>query len=567
MPTLNSSRYFIPRYNRPGVTVWNRLDSYPRSQDFDRGLKAEIRDAMWMLTRQWQFGEFKGEDAGSPVYARVAGYHQTPDKLIVKDSSVFYTADTPLEAVVECEEVHPTLRLRTQMGSMFLKLLKQFKLESSGPFFIQNFSLPDFSTHEDTGTRQFYTSCMGRTADGYEIYRKAKANISNFFKGLDVTALDQVTQKTIAETVLVIFMKWFEHLYLQASEITSAWQPSRMEYEFGLSLPAGTAEKKELKAPEYAGGRLEWTDFDLQHEASPILVPDFSVKGEQKTDVFLPTIVTFKGMPHPRFWQMEAGNIDFGKIEKSPAGIIGLLLAEYGLTFSNDWFLVPYLLKINTLCSVQGIVVTDVFGQKSYVSPVRMTSETNWQQFAMFHVANQDERLASTQAFYLPPVTGAMQESEPLERIYFMRDEMANLVWAIEDIVPAQTGGGKRVLQPEGVKPIEKASSEIWRYTLGTTVPDNWIPFVAVHKTGSNQEIQLQRAKMPGGKPPQSLLLSENQPVFFLEPQEVPRAGVIVERSVQRTRWLDGRTFTWIGRRKMTGRGEGSSGLSFDKIG
>ena len=35
------------------------------TMSFDRALRVEVRDALWMLTRQWQTGEFQGEDAGS----------------------------------------------------------------------------------------------------------------------------------------------------------------------------------------------------------------------------------------------------------------------------------------------------------------------------------------------------------------------------------------------------------------------------------------------------------------------------------------------------------------------
>ena len=55
----------------PSVTTWNRLEGRPRTQAFDRALKAEVRDALWMLTKQWQLGEFRGSDAGSPVFAKV----------------------------------------------------------------------------------------------------------------------------------------------------------------------------------------------------------------------------------------------------------------------------------------------------------------------------------------------------------------------------------------------------------------------------------------------------------------------------------------------------------------
>lgn len=49
------------------ITWWNRLEPRPRSPNIDRALAAEIRDPLWMLTRQWQVGEFQGEDAASPV--------------------------------------------------------------------------------------------------------------------------------------------------------------------------------------------------------------------------------------------------------------------------------------------------------------------------------------------------------------------------------------------------------------------------------------------------------------------------------------------------------------------
>ena len=36
-----------------------------------------MRDPLWFLTRQWQFGEFEGDDAGSPIDARIA-YETAP---------------------------------------------------------------------------------------------------------------------------------------------------------------------------------------------------------------------------------------------------------------------------------------------------------------------------------------------------------------------------------------------------------------------------------------------------------------------------------------------------------
>jgi hypothetical protein len=59
--------------------------------------------------------------------------------------------------------------------------------------------------------------------------------------------------------------------------------------------------------------------------------------------------------------------------------------------------------------------------------------------------------------------------------------------------------------------------------------------------------------------------LDKNQP-YFVHEEEVPRSGVIITRKYQRVRGPNGEVFTWIGRRKETGRGEGASGLVFDQV-
>ena len=52
----------------------DRFEPIPREDDVGNGLAARVHDPLWLLCRQWQFGEFRGEDAGSiaVVNARVA---------------------------------------------------------------------------------------------------------------------------------------------------------------------------------------------------------------------------------------------------------------------------------------------------------------------------------------------------------------------------------------------------------------------------------------------------------------------------------------------------------------
>ena len=104
------------------------------------------------------------------------------------------------------------------------------------------------------------------------------------------------------------------------------------------------------------------------------------------------------------------------------------------------------------------------------------------------------------------------------------------------------------------------------RYSLGTDVPHNWHPFIPVHVAESTRSVQLQRARMPGpARDIYGRILSVPSP-YYVNEEEVPRAGKIVIRAFQRARWQGGSTFLWLGRRATTGRGEGSSGLAFDQV-
>jgi hypothetical protein len=53
---------------------------------------------------------------------------------------------------------------------------------------------------------------------------------------------------------------------------------------------------------------------------------------------------------------------------------------------------------------------------------------------------------------------------------------------------------------------------------------------------------------------------------LLMHDEEVPREGVRVTRHYQMTRWIDGTTWVWLAHRKQVGRGEGSSGLQFDRL-
>jgi len=100
----------------PSVTSWLRLEPRNRDTEMNTSLQARIYDPLWMLTRQWQFGEFQGEDNGSPVTARWRGeaapltrYHSgaIAPKTIAA-APAYDGSRMPLEALVERESVRPS---------------------------------------------------------------------------------------------------------------------------------------------------------------------------------------------------------------------------------------------------------------------------------------------------------------------------------------------------------------------------------------------------------------------------------------------------------------------------
>src|SRR3954452_1902675 len=106
----------------PSVTMWNPLEGRPRTQDFQRALQAEVRDALWMLSRQWQLGEFRGSDAGSPVFAKVRVDSSTITQYRPGDDGTVgpFDESTPFEAQVEQRPV--PLRIAGRVASLDLRL-------------------------------------------------------------------------------------------------------------------------------------------------------------------------------------------------------------------------------------------------------------------------------------------------------------------------------------------------------------------------------------------------------------------------------------------------------------
>jgi hypothetical protein len=564
-------------YHDPAITAYSVIEPRARTQDFTRSLRAEIRDPLWMLTRQWQMGEFAAEDAGSAIDARLLTTHAQVDRVELRNSpGHHYDLDIPMETMVERERVPFAHALKVQLAQYFLKLHAPALRAICEPKYRANF--PFDLNQEDQFRGQvdglsLYLATRNRCIDGEKLWLSVEKG--TFIADAGLTAAEGVAVAPLVEKL----KQWRRRQFAEPqSPAESAWDPERLTYQFRAGAARTAGGQFVLDAQRYHEGRIDWYSFEMDPDGHAVATDGpAEPPAAQAAISFLPAPATFKGMPSPRFWEMEDRQINFGNLNAKTTDHLLLVFAELGLIYGNDWFVIPYRMQINTLCEIKGLVVTDVFGDSTLVRAADEGAETSWQRLSMFNLSNKGLMGDYNRQFFLPAALTQTLESDPIEQVNFTRDEMANLVWAIEDRIPDGTGVGinaQEIADQTGVMPppIPASTAEI-RYVLGTTVPENWIPFVAVHKPGSVQDILFQRAAMPklnSPEPdvirPKGVLLKEVQPRYYVNEEEVPSAGSIVTRSWQRTRWLNGRTFLWIGRRRDTGRGQGNSNLRFDQI-
>jgi hypothetical protein len=348
-----------------------------------------------------------------------------------------------------------------------------------------------------------------------------------------------------------------------------------MEYAFSVSARLSDGEQV-LTAREYAEGRLDWYDFDV-NPGQTLGAADGALAEITKTAI--PAPVSFRGMPAPRFWEFEDAQVDFGSVEAGPTDLARMLLVEFALAYGNDWFVIPVDLDVGSVCRTRSFVITDTFGVRTLIQPANdpAAPASEWRMFQLSQIRANERREPVPNLFFLPPSLLQGLESRPIEEVLFLRDEMANLAWGVERLIesPAEQPLNRfeafleQERRREQESPAQPATtSRALRYRLSTEVPDYWIPLMPVR---TDSGLRLRRGavlKTDGSQETvraQGHILESNQELSLFD-EEVPREGVRVTRSYQFTRWIDGSSHLWVGRRKTAGRGEGSSGLKFDSL-
>jgi hypothetical protein len=175
---------------------------------------------------------------------------------------------------------------------------------------------------------------------------------------------------------------------------------------------------------------------------------------------------------------------------------------------------------------------------------------------------------------FLPPTLGTSLHGEAVEEVLLLRDELANMSWAVERVVESPTGRQfdraeayhrTREPVPIGAAGIDPDDPVTRHYRLAIDPPDHWLPLFPTRIDGDAPALHFLRGGTPLGQILEPERTATMDPLYIHD-EEVPREGVRVSRSFQYARWTDGRSFLWMARRKGAGHGEGNSGLRFDVL-
>lgn len=549
-----------------------RLEPSPRSVGIEEGLAAKVHDPLWLLSRQWQLGEFSGKDAGTPAVVQIAGTTTPVNAWRGAQQATWSALDAglaPLDSLVEPED-HPTLDLRERIeaGAHFLRMLAAVGLGRYAQAFVTACAF-DAATLADPAFSSdlMLLAVARRTADGSALFTLATQLAAG---GATPVAIDPGDTAAV-QKVAIAWLAWYGEEMEPAPGTGTAvtWQENRLEYGFAVSSPAagGTV----LAADAYLGGGLDWYDFDIDPTAvagPPADSLNIAIKS-------VPAPVRYGGMPLPRFWAMEDAQCDFGSVEAAANDIGRLLLVEFATVYGNNWFVLPVKLSTGSLTMLSSVVVSDVFG-RNFLLARAGENEPQWNLFSLDIKGGAtvgSPILPAQNALFLPPTAGPLSESKAVESVLFLRDNVADLAWGVEGLVQ---DGLERLKDRRaawvGHRTIPPGDPSLPAYQVETIVPDYWIPLAPERLTGQNS-IHLRMVPMEvddGGTPrliePQGLLLAPaaDGSGLWLYDEEVPRDGTQVDRVHRYARWLNGRSVTWTARRRQTGSGEGSSGLRFD---
>jgi hypothetical protein len=598
-----------------GFVVNNRLEASTRGTDLTPGLQAQVHDALWLLARQRQLGEFEGSDAGSPVaaayvvsHAPLASWHAAGG------ATRAYGGTVPLEALVEADGTPVSWPERVAAGLRLARALRRVGLDPAALTAAHPLTAPDPATAPSGDPASHATSTVtpDEVAAFGAVYAARVADpvaVTAAF-ATDLDALVTVAGGPPARPILTAWRAWWA---TRQPAPAGAWQHEQLSYALAVAtadttLPTYTTDR-------FGGGTLDWYVFDAAAPPPPPPPPPPSVPPPSPAPVTstpappasstpatataptgptappssvpasssliraLPVPVAFHGAPVDRYWQLEDASTDLGAVETYPTELGKLLLAEFTACFAGDWFRLPVRIPYGGAVHVDALVSTDTFGVQTLIpEAAAQPGSRPWRLFE--HTAADGTSVAGTWLLVPPPLTPTM-EAEALEEVALVRDPAADLAWGIEKLVTNAVGRPVRraddlAAQGRGTAADPRDGlADAWVWRLMTTVPDNWIPLLPTRGRAATDDYLLVQASMlhydrsATGAVTAVRVLPAGVALRAggsLPEREIPREGVTLTRTRRLARWVDGSRVHWTSRARSIGHGEATSGLGYDGI-
>ena len=292
--------------------AWTRLEPQTLSGEPGQALAAPVHDPLWMLGRQWQFGEFEGEDAGTPVAVELAA--------TARRMTAFAPNGLPGRAIGPRDLIEPeveaepaggaTLRQRAEAGARLAAVLHDAGADLR-PALVAACPLP---VPVDAGPAAPVSPLWRLVAREAIDGSAAAAQIQNesFTGSWAVGAAVEVVAAARD------WLGWYRANVEPTDAPGDCWQPERLEYRFAVRA-GGAGDQRVCSAAAHDGGAVDWYSFD--HAADAKILLDAEPAGEAVVPLAATVHATrlrYAGMPAPRFWQCEDGLVNFDMVEVIP---------------------------------------------------------------------------------------------------------------------------------------------------------------------------------------------------------------------------------------------------------
>lgn len=532
-----------------------RLEYAITGKDVSESLNCRIADPLWTIARQWQVGEFDGEDAGSAVIVRTR-----TDRLPVTDAGAAgkprpYDGSS-IEAAIESEGIRTNEERTARSIEAGLHLLRLFSLNGLDAVRtgLRERFPPARAERQPSWNRadEELHLAAGRGIDGDLLYRWLEdgGNRETLTRGLQLTEGQLRTFSRVLES----WMDTYRPVFDAASAPNGmSWSAEALRYDAEIETRSGGAVAR-LTAMGHVGGRLAWHSFDIeQAPTAPAPKPH--------TTTVLATPGTFRGMPKPRWWEFEDNEVAFGDIEGGADEVAASLVTAFATIHSDDWMVVPVKVPTDTFVSLRSVEIQDSFGEWHPV-PALAESDRSPRVWRFFeHSLPEGEPGSYREQPWLLFLSGTTAiEGSDLEQVDLLRDEGANLGWAIERVVQGAYGNPMERSQ----RPVPAETADEWTYRLRTELPDGWIPLIPEDGGTWFRRGRLARWTSPADGARGKIL--EPWRALRVHAAAIPNGGVRVTRCHQRVRTPDGGTRTWVGRNVKYGIPTPRIEFAFDQL-